>query len=116
MACLNCGHWAFTARGRTEEGNEKSTCNECGEVHVEKKKHKIQHGSINPNHYTVIKSGQKWKLVEDETMWKVDTIFVEPELKVRLSRVEEPENTEEDWSRLVEPIKLLDRSTWNYAG
>jgi hypothetical protein len=49
-------------------------------------------------------------------MWKVDTIFVEPELKVRLSRVEEPEDTdEEDWSRLVEPIKLLDRSTWNYA-
>lgn len=115
MGCLNCDHWAFTSRGTTEEGYEKSTCNECGTVHVEKREHKIQHGSTNPNLYTVIKNGQRWKLKEDETIWKVSKIYVEPELKVKLSRVEQPENAEEaELSKLVEPIKLLNRSTWNY--
>lgn len=114
MSCVNCDYWGFTGRGETEDGNQKSTCNRCGEVHVKAEEFGISHTAIGkPEQSTMIREGQLWKLKEDDSIWKVTSILVEPEELVEVTRIKKPEEGE-DWTKELEPVKLLDQQTWNY--
>ena len=80
-----------------------------GDYKVEVDKVKVQHTATNPNHFSVINKGSKWLLKEDESVWQVKDILTE-EPRVKLIEVVG------DREKILEPIKLLDRQTWNYYG
>ena len=70
---------------------------------------KVQHTATNPSQFTVINRGSKWLLKEDGSVWQVKDILTE-EPRVKLMEVVG------DREEVLEPIKLLDRQTWNYYG
>lgn len=113
MTCKRCGFYAFTVRG-TKEKVQKKTCNRCGKVHIETEKYRIPHTAIGkPEQATVLEKGQKWKLQEDQSIWKIEQIRLEPEEEVVLQRLQHEED--EDLIKTVQPSKLLDTKAWNFA-